>query len=178
MAMRDHRGAAEQWRQVADRVPHSGAYSMLGMALGMQGRFDEALPYFDRALEMNPLSDEGHANLAVTLAMRGDNEEAATHFARAVEINPQLSPKVYQDMARALAGIGRNDEAIAALRKATAIYPDNVDLHFFLGVFLAEERQSAEAIEELRTVLKLQPDHQLARKALERLGAIRGPGAP
>jgi tetratricopeptide (TPR) repeat protein len=178
MAVRDHSGAADQWSAVAEMVPHSDAYSMLGMALGMQGKFDEALSYFDRALEMNPISYDAHANLATTLAMKGDNEGAAEHFALAVEINPQISPKVYQDMARALAAIGRNDEAIDALRRSTVFYPDSADLHFFLGVFLAEERRSDEAIEELRTALRLQPDHQLARTALERLGAIKEPAAP
>jgi tetratricopeptide (TPR) repeat protein len=178
MAKNDHPAAADQWIKVVEMVPHSGAYSLLAMALGMQGRFDEALSQFDRALEMNPLSYDAHANLATTLSMKGDNERAATHFARAVEINPQIAPKVYQDMARNLAALGRNDEAIDALRRAVLFYPDSADLHFFLGVFLAEERHSEEAIAVLRTALKLQPDHELARAALRKLGAIRGPGAP
>jgi tetratricopeptide (TPR) repeat protein len=178
MAARDHNAAADQWYTVSEMVPHSDAYSMLGMALGMQGRFDEALTYFDRALELNELSYDAHANLATTLGMKGDNEGAVKHFAMAVEINPQISPKVYQDMARALAAIGRNEQAIEELRRATVFYPDSADLHFFLGVFLAEERRSEEAIEELRTALRLQPDHQMARRALEKLGAVRGPVAP
>jgi tetratricopeptide (TPR) repeat protein len=170
VALRDNKSAAEQWRLVIERVPHYNAYSMLGMSLGMQGRFDEAIRNFNLALEINPQFDQGYANLASTLSMKGDKTGAAENFMKALQINPQFSPQVHMDLAKVLAGAGRNSEAIEHLRQALIIYPESAELHFYLGAFLAEEKQPAEAIEELRHALSLNPDHPGARAALNKLG--------
>jgi tetratricopeptide (TPR) repeat protein len=170
VALRDNRASAEQWRLVIDQVPHYNAYSRLGMALGRLNRFEEAIDNFNKALEINPLFDQAHANLAATLSMKGDKEGAAESFMRALDINPQLSPQVHIDLARLLAGSGRRGEAIDRLRKSILSYPESVPLHYYLAALLAEEGQAAEAIEELRQVLRIKPDHQGARKALEQFG--------
>jgi Flp pilus assembly protein TadD len=45
--------------------------------------------------------------------------------------------------------------------------PNFADAHFNYGIALAKARRFAEAVEELRTTLKLQPSHPYAAKALD-----------
>ncbi len=169
-AMDDHKGAAEQWRIVVEQLPHRHAYSNLGVALGRQGKHDEAIAVFNEGLERYDLFDEGHANLATALLIKHDLEGAAEHFAKAAEINPQQPPSLHINLGRTLYDLGRMEEAIEALRRGVLIYPGSADLHFSLGVLLAENKQTTEAIEELREALRLRPDHPMARKALAGLG--------
>jgi tetratricopeptide (TPR) repeat protein len=170
LAMGDHNGAAEQWRIVVEQSPHRHAYSNLGVALGRQGKYDEAIAVFNEGLERYELFDEGHANLATTLLMKHDLEGAAEHLAKAAEINPQSPPSLHVSLGSTLYDLGRMDDAIEALRRGVLIYPGSADLHFSLGVLLAENGQRAEGIEELREALRLKPDHPMARRALAGLG--------
>jgi len=163
--------AAEQWGVVVDRVPDHGAYSMLGTSLGIAGRFEEAIEAFGRALELNPLFDEGWANLGLTRARMGDPAGAAESFERALAINPQLSPRVWIDLASALVAAGRAEEAVGRLHDALGSAPDSAELRYALGALLAEQGRTTEAVEQLRRARDLAPGHAGAAALLERLAA-------
>ena len=61
---------------------------------------------------------------------------------------------------------GKNDEAIALLRRLTELRPKDTESHFQLGNLLMINGELDAAITELETTLRLEPDHQLAQDRL------------
>ena len=56
-----------------------------------QGRFDDAVRHFSRALQINPGYAEAHNNLGIALASKGDVEDAVVHFKAALRLRPDFA---------------------------------------------------------------------------------------
>ena len=64
------------------------AYVNLGVLLKREGKVNEAIDAYRKALQLNPNHAEAHNNLGTALAQRGDFQQAAHHFLTASTINP------------------------------------------------------------------------------------------
>lgn len=111
------------------------------------------------------LSDtpEAHLNLGVLHARRGRAAAAERSFRTAIELQPDFVP-ARVNLANLLNGRGSNDEAVAELRRALASYErlaalmpaseaadaQRGELHYSLGLVLAETGELADAELELR----------------------------
>ena len=76
--------------------------------------------------------------------------------------------------AGALHGSGRDEEAVAALRKALAETPGMVDAWDLLGIALVQLGRTREAVAALDEVVRLDPTHAGAHLALARIDTIEG----
>src|SRR5207237_1480949 len=76
--------------------------------------------------------------------------------------------------AGALHGRGRDEEAVAALRKALAETPGMVDAWELLGIALVQLGRTREAVAALDEVVRLDPTHAGAHLALARIDTIEG----
>ena len=86
--------AEKIYRQVIDQLPRDfpdqHVYHMnLGVAVARQGRSDEALSCFHRAIELRPDYAEAHANLAFALKSNGQFAEALQGFQDALLLEPE-----------------------------------------------------------------------------------------
>ena len=82
-----------------------------------QGRYDEALSAFDRAVEINPQYAMAWNNRGTTLASLGRYDEAILAYDRAIELNPQ-DPDSWYNKGVALNLLNRTVEADVALARA------------------------------------------------------------
>jgi Tfp pilus assembly protein PilF len=90
-------------RQALDIQPqHPAATNNLGLVLGQQGRFQEALMTF--RLVSNEA--EAEANLAYVLAVCGESKSAQQHYNKALSLNEDLKPA-----AKALVDLAMRDGA-------------------------------------------------------------------
>jgi Flp pilus assembly protein TadD len=66
----------------------------------MRGDFQDAVPQFRAAVEINPEDANAQANLGSALAQTGQLAEAKSHFERALAINPnhQLARENLQEL--------------------------------------------------------------------------------
>ncbi len=62
--------------------------SNMGIALHQQGRYAEALPYLDRAIEMNPCDVLSHFYRGRGLRCLGRHHEALLAFGRVISLDP------------------------------------------------------------------------------------------
>lgn len=85
------------------------AHNNLGIALVLQGRREEAIHNFERALEIKPDDSEAHNNSGVALASQGKMEEAIHQFERALELKADNS-EARTNLGRALAARGASDK--------------------------------------------------------------------
>jgi tetratricopeptide (TPR) repeat protein len=61
---------------------------------------------------------------------------------------------------------GKVDKAIETYRNGIILVPDNLDLHYNFGIILEEQGRREEALKELRTALKIDPNSAKVRKIL------------
>lgn len=77
------------------------AFGMLGAAQMAQGKLDEAIASYRRAVELNPRSGEARADLGFARFFQKDYAAAANEFTQARTLNPQmvwLDPWLYWSM--------------------------------------------------------------------------------
>ena len=127
------------------------------MPLPPKSRFDEAIEYYRKALQINPNFSDALNNLGNALAARGQSDEAIENYRKAIQINPNFS-EALNNLGVALAAKGRFDEAIDNYRKAIQINPNDCDALDNLGVALAAKGRFDEAIENFRKAIRINPN--------------------
>ena len=145
------------WRMTIERNPDSYmGHNNLGAIFLGQGKVDDAVASFERALVIRPNHGNAHGNLANALRMKGRTEEAILHFRKAVEIEPQEG-KAHSDLGYGLLQIGRVDEAIAEAQKAVELQPNAAEAHGVLGQALSAGGRVDEALAHFKIVLAMLP---------------------
>ena len=90
----------------------AGQFNNLGIALQQQGRTDEAMAEFRRAIALDPQFGAAHNNLGTALQTLGKTDEAMAEFRRAIALDPQFGA-AHNNLGAALQTQGKTDEAIA-----------------------------------------------------------------
>jgi tetratricopeptide (TPR) repeat protein len=139
------------------------AENNIGIALMREGRLDEAIAHFEKALELNnPDADEVHDNIGNALMQEGRLDEAIAHFEKALEFNPD-SDQAHDDIGIALTQKGRPDEAITHFEKALEFNPGSDRAHDNIGIALLQEGKPDEAVTHFEKALELNPRNTHAR---------------
>lgn len=123
-----------------------------------QGDF-EAVPFFRRAVEIDPEFALAHARLGVVLGNTGQGKEAEAASTRAYELRSKVSERerLYIE-ARYHSSVARdNEKAIDAYRLLLATYPDDYAAHTNLGSIYRSEGRVADAIKSLEEAVRLAP---------------------
>jgi len=111
--------AEGHYRTALRTKPNAETYNGLGYVLAAQGRVDEAIAEFRKAIEANPKYTPAYNNLAANSAKQGNLEEAAEYYRRSLEERPSAS--VHTDLGVVLRKLGRTDEAADEFREALAL---------------------------------------------------------
>jgi tetratricopeptide (TPR) repeat protein len=127
------------------------AQNSLGLAFLQQGRVNEAIAQFQKALELQPDYVTALNNLGVAFIQSGRIDEAIERLDQAVAIKPNFAV-AHKNLGRALLLQGRLDEAIAQFQKAIEFQPRNFEALNNLAWVLATSpeasiRNGARAVE-------------------------------
>jgi Flp pilus assembly protein TadD len=109
--------AESQYRRAIVGRPTAETYNGLGFVLARQGRADEAVAEFRKAIEVNPKFTPAYNNLAEALVKQGKLEEAESAYRRSLAEKP--SEAVHSALGSVLRKLGKPDEAADQLGKAT-----------------------------------------------------------
>ncbi len=170
--------ASDYFNQAIEKDPnYAQAYAGLADSYALLGDWEygvlapkEAYPRAKaaatKALELDSNLGEAHISLAFCLdGFDWDWESAGREFRRGVELSPGYATG-HQWYAWHLAALGRNDEAIAELKKAESLDP----LSLIIGADLAEELLIAhrydEAIKQSRKTMAMDPFFAVAHYEL------------
>jgi len=124
-------------------------YKMMAFGLMALRRSEEAIQVWQELLKQDPNERDAHANLGTLLLNSKRYGEAVSELEAAVKSN-RPSAWIQRDLAQAYFGMGDNDRAVAAIRKAVEIEPKPGtwnDAAYYLAdhsVALAEAQQYAE----------------------------------
>lgn len=108
----DQINVAKQLLAVADDParPDWRVVSARGAALAKEGNYNDAIPYFQRALTLSPEQPSVMSNLALAYAMNGEPGKAESML-RQASATDSNSPRIRQNLALVLGLQGKYDEA-------------------------------------------------------------------
>ena len=149
------------------------AYNNLGVELDKQGRLEEAMDHYLKALQIKPDYVDAHYSLGVVLEKQGRIEEAMDHYLQALRINPNYLRAQY-NIGLSLSKQGRLDEAVDYYLQALRINPGYEDAHYNLANILSKQGRTREAIDHYRQVLQINPDYAEAHNNLGLALEIQG----
>jgi tetratricopeptide (TPR) repeat protein/ADP-heptose:LPS heptosyltransferase len=145
----------------------------LGASLAQQGKLDEAIIQFRRALQVQPNHAETYNNLGNALAIQENLPQAVACYQRALQLKPAYA-SAESNLGNALAMQERWDEAVACFRRALQLEPDHVEVYENMGKAFARQRNFAEAAVAYRHAARLKPNDPLAHNRLA--GVLRADG--
>jgi tetratricopeptide (TPR) repeat protein len=131
-----------------------------GNFLVRQGRADEALGYFQKALSLEPKSAAFHGGLGSAFYQDRRFDEAIVQCQEALEINPDFAEAagVHNNLGYCYLQTGRMNEAVTQFQKALEIKPNFAEAHYNLGSVLLQSGRVNEAIAQFREALEFKPD--------------------
>ena len=118
-----------------------------------QGKLDEAVACYRRALELKPDYAEAHNNLGNALKDQGKLDEAVACYRRALELKPDFA-EAHNNLGNALKEQGKLDEAVACYRRALELKPDFAEAHGNLGERFGGDRRFSGAEDSFRAALR------------------------
>ena len=137
----------------------------LAVALQAEGRIDEAIDHYQRAIALQPEYAPAYNNLGAALHAKGRHDEAIATYQQALRLRPDF-PLAHYNLANALNDAGRPREAVEHFRIALQTISGSADVHNNLGIALMGEGKADDAIAEFRVAVQLEPESAASRRNL------------
>lgn len=164
VAKGDLKSAVRDFQAVVKLLPNvEEGHSALGAVLVELGRYSEAISELNRSLAMKPADSTALMNLAVAEADSGAYAKAIplfeqlSKFGKSHRESASLPTDVAVAYARALAGIGRKEEAAGVLLQALERAPNRADIYDELGSIYAQEQEWVEAERAFTHAIQINP---------------------
>ncbi len=158
---------AEQiYRQILAADPNNAdAYYFLGVIALQVGKYDVAVRFIKKAIQIIPHIPVSYSNLGIALKGLGRMDEAIASFKKAIDINPEF-PDAHNNLGIAFKDLGRLEESIKSYNKAIAINPEFAEAYCNLGNVLRDLGQLDEAIVNYNLAISIKPDFVQAHSNL------------
>jgi tetratricopeptide (TPR) repeat protein len=121
------------------------------------GNYDNALGYFEGAVNKNPNRAEAWIQVGYCKVKQGKNNDAIKAYQKAIKIRP-TSVEAYNKLGDAYYYAGRFDEAIEAYQKAARLSPRLPEAYYNLGMTYLELRDRDNAITQAHILQSLDRD--------------------
>lgn len=159
-----------RWLQVLS------AYTSL---LLQQKKYEEAVPYLQQTVEIDPGNAMARSNLGVALTLSSDDarshRKALAHLKKAVDIGPDLVmarrnlANYYSNKAKRLLNEGEKTAARKVLEEAVSMLPEAFEERYNLALLLEKEGNRKAAAEHASVILESNPDNENAQRLYRRL---------
>ena len=151
------------------RTASATHYLSIAIALSKDpARAEDALGFYQRALDQDPKFPAAHLGLGAVLARIGKHDEAIAHYRAAIALWPDYGEAHY-NLGMALAAAGRQQEAELEYREALRLRPDDPDTRFALGKTLTILNKPDLALEQFQRGLASSPNEV---KSIVGLGVV------
>lgn len=152
---------------------NSHALNGLGATLARSGRIEEAQPFLQRALDIDPRSAEAHVNFGLVLAAQSQESQAEEHYRTALRLDPKSS-EAHVNLGTLLATQGRLDEAERLLQIGARLDPHRWQIHLNLGLISLARGDARRARQHFEEGLRLDPTNATLRQRREQAVAAGG----
>lgn len=150
---------------------YSNAYNYLGFVYFRDGKVDEAIKNYHKALEnelyLNP--QDAHLNLGVAYLSRKEYRKAIPHLEEAIRLVPDFTA-AYNNLGLAYEGLGQYDKAQLYYERAVELNPQYADAYLNLGKLFYRSGERKKAKTNFIQVIRLAPTSE---RAMEAQGYLR-----
>ncbi|MHC4214200.1 MAG: tetratricopeptide repeat protein [Planctomycetota bacterium] len=150
-------------------------YYNLGNVLADEGKSDQAIQLYNKALEINPSSVQAITNLGNEYKLQGDSKYALELYNKALTINPSYV-KAINNLGYLYKSQGDLNQAAKFYRQATETDPKFAKAHYNLGVVMGMLGSWNQAIISYRKALELEPRNANFHNSLGEALASTGSG--
>jgi Flp pilus assembly protein TadD len=158
--------AIEIFSEGTKRYPSSPRLAAgLGLALYVQGDYDEAVKALLRATDLDPSDPRAYYILSRAYDRSpGQADEVVQRFQRLAELRPRDAQAAFYYAMSLWKGRRQEtseaylDQVESSLKKAIALDPSLAEAHLQLGNLYSQRRRYAEAVPEYQQALKLSPN--------------------
>jgi tetratricopeptide (TPR) repeat protein len=148
---REGNQAQKLFEKVIAREPkYKGAHLNLGVALGTQGKLDDALAEFRKEEEVTPDETRTYVAAASLANLLGRKDEAMDQFRKLLKVDPQNQDAAL-NLSQMLYDRGKYPAAAEVLEGAVKASPDSSRLQFSLGSAYLKMGESEKAVTHMRT---------------------------
>lgn len=170
----DFESALEHLQAAVAKNPRDAeSLNNLGQVLVRLEKTAEALPYFDRAIELNPDRWSYQFNRARAAGLLGQWSDCIAGYRRAQQLFPNDYATEY-NLAFALHKSGDEEAAVVEYGKAIELAPDDGSFRRALGISLEKLKKNAAAAAAYAKYLELTPDAPDASQVRERIALLTG----
>ena len=144
----------------AEELPNQEQQKLIasGWDLFEEGKYEEALKKFNKAVELNPNYSEPYKGLGTSYRWLKNYDKAVYNLNKAININPD-DDGTYVVLGFSLQQLGKFEEAIKQLNKAIEINPNNDRAHRILGAVYIDNGDYEYALSSLERAKELdKPD--------------------
>ena len=135
---------------------NSSVQSNLGLGLIQQGKFDLAVRFLEKAVNLKPVVPEAHFNLGIAFINTGRDDDAIEQFRLATQLQPNLTKAGFY-LSAALARTERYEEAEKEIKRVMQVDPDYPGAAIMLAGTQRYLDKQAEAIAMLEEEKVIRP---------------------
>ncbi|WP_333397292.1 tetratricopeptide repeat protein [Microcoleus sp. N9_A1] len=129
----------------------------LGNRLFSQGKREEAIESYEKAIAIKPDWAEAYGNIGSARSQQGNLDAAIAYYQKAVALKPQLEV-LHFNIANSFLQQNKYDEAITNYRNTLKIKPDWPEVHANLGSCFSMQGRLEEALVSYQQALALKPN--------------------
>lgn len=137
------------------------AFNNLGVIAVNEGKLQEGIALYRKALAINPRIIETHNNIGSAYMLQGMVDQAIAAYQQSFAISPNLA-QVRANLGFAYAKKGLLDEAVAELKKAVELNPFLAEAYYTLGSLLERRGEVQAAIDTYHDAIRNNPTHHKA----------------
>ncbi len=161
-------------QSIKDHPREIGFYILSGEMYESQSQWDQAKAMYQKALEIQPNNPLASNNLAYVILQQGGNVDVALAMAQTARRGMPDSSNAADTLGWAYFQKGVYQSAIDMFQESLRLNerrgaPDDPTVHYHLALAYERVNQPAQARQQLERVLKINPNHADARKALSEL---------
>ena len=151
----------------------SDAFNYLGFVYFRQGKVDDAIKCYHKALDniLYQKPQDARLNLGVAYLSLKEYQKAVVQLEAAIKLVPTFTA-AYDSLGQAYEGLGQYDKARYNYEKASEINPQYASAYLHLGKLLYRSGERKKAIESFDKVIRLEPHSDRAQEARRYLKAL------
>ncbi len=144
-------------------------YNLLGLILVQQEKFDQALEWYQKGIEVDPNFAMIYNNLGLLYSnQKNDNVKAEEYYKKSIALKQNI-PEPYNNLAALYQLTDKFDEAIECFNKAIEINPKFVHAYHNLGNIYTALGRFTEAKEKFMQAIEVDPNYSVSHRTLSRL---------
>jgi tetratricopeptide (TPR) repeat protein len=181
LSLGDYAGAEQALRKAIELSPNQPqSEALLGWALMLQEKYDEALLWFQKVLVREPQNSLARINVGYICLKKGVYGEAIEHLSRAIRLDNDKKATLYAHFYLGLVYLQRDmfEDAQTFFQKTIALGPNLIEAYYELGRAFWFNGQQAEGLQAWRDGYAANKFNPWGKRCAEAVKTVEAGGEP